>query len=91
MRALAIAISCSLAGCAHCPTPDPVVSPFTVKVPVPAPCRVDVPESPAMPTYDLPNGGLYLKGTALLKELEAYRVYSEQLRGLLIMCSEPLR
>lgn len=74
-----------LAGC--CPKPTIIKEPFEVKVPVPVPCKVTLPEKPvwALDTV-APGANVFTKGLAALQEIEQRRQYERELKAAMKEC-----
>jgi len=61
--------------------------PTEVKVPVPVPCEARWPVKPLDQVNKANNTTAYTRGLAVLKDLEAYREYSQLLEIVVQQCS----
>jgi len=86
-----IALSLVLLLSACCPKPLVVVKEAVeVKIPVPVPCKVEMPAKPVW-QLDYPatrSAGLFVKGNSALVELEQRRQYERELEAALLACTE---
>lgn len=85
-----IALCLCLAAC--CPPQMVVREPVEVKVPVPVPCKIDLPQKPIW-QLDYPevrSAGLFVKGNSALVELEQRRQYERELEAALLACTAPV-
>lgn len=86
MKVIVFGLAALLLG--GCAAPQQIVRvPFEVKVPIAVPCKVTLPDAPALmwPAVK-PSDDVYVKGRALLADDVARAAYEGELRAAIAAC-----
>jgi hypothetical protein len=92
MKPILAIVSCALL-VACSPKQLIVHDPVEVKVPVPVPCTTQLPPEPESKVQDveLLNKSVYVKGKAVIEDLEVTRAHAKELKALLRPCVQPAK
>jgi PBP1b-binding outer membrane lipoprotein LpoB len=81
------ALALLLSGCAATQSPQIVYKPVEVQVPVAVPCKIQAPDVPKWALDSVsPGADVYVKGRALVAELQQRIAYEKELLAAVASC-----